>query len=109
MWRNGRDPEFVAIEDALADRPYTVFNGHIHSFSRTVRRTRDYLTLGTTGGYQSPDDPAAFDHVTLVTMTEEGPSIAHLRMDGILGEDGVIPAGGRTLCFQASACGSGGG
>lgn len=108
VWRDQADPEFVAIEDALGDRPYTVFNGHLHSMSHTVRRGRDYIMLGTTGGSQNPADEMAFDHVTMVTVTQEGPSIAHLRLDGILGMDGAIPAGGADLCLQASACQPGG-
>lgn len=106
VWRDDGDPEFVTIESALADRPYTVFNGHLHALAHAVKNGRDYITLGTTGGGQDPDGEASFDHVTLVTMTDDGPSIAHLRMDGILDRTGRVPAGGDTLCFQASACGS---
>ena len=91
VWRNERDAEFKAIETALANRPYTVFSGHLHSLGRTVRHGRDYFTLGTTGGSQNPRDPMSMDHVTLVTMRANGPSVAHLRMDGILGPDGKLP------------------
>jgi hypothetical protein len=104
VWRDGGDPEFVALEEALAERPYTVFNGHLHTLSHAERNGRDYLTLGTTGGTQFADDPMSFDHVTLVTVSEDSPSIVHLRMDGILAKDGTVPAGGSELCFQASAC-----
>lgn len=106
VWRNADDAEFRAIERALADRPYTVFSGHLHSLKREVRNGRDYFTLGTTGGSQNPADPMALDHLTTVTMTPQGPSIAHLRLDGILGPDGKVPRGGDTLCFQASRCGA---
>ena len=41
---------------------------------------------------------------TLVTMTQEGPTIANLRLDGILNKYGKIPLGGDSLCFQASRC-----
>jgi hypothetical protein len=47
----------------------------------------------------------AFDHLTLVTMTGEGPSIAHLRMDGVLAPNGRLPKGGDSLCLQAANCG----
>ncbi len=94
VWRNPSDPEFNAIEAALADRPYTVFSGHLHSLNREERLGREYFTLGTTGGGQNPADPMALDHVTLVTMTRTGPSIAHLRLDGVLGADGKVPRGG---------------
>ena len=60
--------------------------------------------LATTGGGQDADLETAFDHVTLVTMDSEGPSIANLRLDGILDKTSVIPAEGGELCFQASRC-----
>lgn len=104
VWRNENDAEFRAIETALAKRPYTVFSGHLHSYARTVRQGRDYFTLGTTGGSQNAADSLSMDHLTLVTMTSDGPSIAHLRLDGILGSDGRIPRGGDSLCFRAARC-----
>lgn len=107
VWRDGQDPDFVAIETALANRPYTLFNGHLHTMSHTVRNGRDYIMLGTTGGSQSSDE-MSFDHVTLVTVGSGEPSIVHLRLDGILDKTGTIPAGSADICFQASACGSGG-
>ena len=104
-WRSEADPEFLAIEDALAGRPYTVFNGHLHTYSLTGRNGRDYIMLGTTGGSQNAGSDMAFDHLTLVRMTAEGPVIANLRMDGVLDRTGQIPLGGDTLCFQAADCG----
>jgi hypothetical protein len=61
----------------------------------------DFMMLGTTGGYQNPENPRAFDHVTLVRMADE-PVITHLRLDGILDKKGNIPLGGDTINFQAS-------
>lgn len=104
VWQSSNSPGFRAIETALVNRPYTVFSGHVHSFARTERNGREYYTLGTTGGSQNPKDPMSFDHLTLVTMTPEGPSITHLRMDGVLAPNGKIPRGGDTLCLQASRC-----
>ena len=94
IWRNPNDPDFQAVEAALADRPYTVFSGHLHSLNRELRKGREYYTLGTTGGAQNPNDPMALDHITLVKMTTTGPSIAHLRLEGILGPDGKVPTEG---------------
>ncbi|MBC8186898.1 MAG: hypothetical protein H8E78_01645 [Proteobacteria bacterium] len=34
--------------------------------------------------------PGSFDHVTLITMTDEGPSFANLVLDGILDSEGRI-------------------
>ncbi len=104
-WRSESDPEFLAIEEALAARPYTLFNGHLHTYSHTIRNGHDYIMLGTTGGSQNPSSEKAFDHLTLVRVTPEGPVIANLRMDGILDRTGQVPLGGDTLCFQASHCG----
>lgn len=108
VWQRDDEPDFAAIETALAGRPYTLFNGHLHSYRHTDRQGRDYIMLGTTGGAQNPADSMAFDHVTWVTMTSEGPAIAGLRLDGILDKTGGLPAGGDSLCFQASRCGAGG-
>ena len=105
LWRNESDVNFRAVETALANRPYTVFSGHLHSLARTSRHGRDYFTLGTTGGSQDSTDAMALDHVTLVTMSTAGPSIAHVRLDGILDADGKLPRGGDSLCFRAARCG----
>ncbi len=91
VWRNDAEAEFAAIESALADRPYTYFNGHLHTYSHTTRHGRDYINLGTTGGAQRAGNPMSFDHVTLVTMDGGGPTIANLKMDGILDRSGGVP------------------
>lgn len=102
VWQRHDEPDFAAVEAALANRPYTVFNGHFHRYTHTIKNGRDHIMLGTTGGGQNPNDEMSFDHVTLVTMDEDGPHVAHLRLDGILDETGKVPSGGDTLCFQAS-------
>jgi predicted MPP superfamily phosphohydrolase len=104
VWRNENATEFQSIEAALSDRPFTVINGHFHSYSLTARNGRDYIHLATTSGSQSAADDMAFDHVTLVTMAEGEPFIVNLRLDGILDKSGHIPLDGDDLCYQASAC-----
>ena len=104
VWRNENATEFQSIAAALSDRPYTVINGHLHSYSLTERNGRDYIHLATTSGSQSATDDMAFDHVTLVTIDEGEPSIVNLRVDGILDKSGHIPLDGDGLCYQASAC-----
>ena len=81
---NGLGP----LEESLSNRPYTVINGHFHSYSHRIRNERDYIILGTTGGSQRAADSMAFDHVTLVRMDEE-PVITSLKMEGILDETGT--------------------
>lgn len=75
---------FERIEALLADRPYTVIAGHEHYYSYTKRNGRKYL--GTTGGVWLTAGPGAFDHITWITMTDEGPVIANIRLDGLLDE-----------------------
>jgi len=90
LWMREDDKGLGRLEDLLADRPYTVINGHFHSFSHRIRNGRDYTILGTTGGGQNPTDSMAFDHVTLVRMAEQ-PVVTHLKMGGILDETGKVP------------------
>lgn len=96
---------FTDIEDALADRPYTVFNGHVHVYEQIERRGRDYIRLATTGGVQLPDEGRSMDHVTLVTVSESGADIANLLLEGILDKTGHIPLGGDDVCFESTRCG----
>ena len=89
LWMREDDKGLGKLEALLKERPYSVINGHFHSFSHRKRNDRDYTILGTTGGAQNATDSMAFDHITLVRMAKE-PIITHLKMDGILNETGKI-------------------
>ncbi|MDG1276420.1 MAG: metallophosphoesterase [Algoriphagus sp.] len=89
LWMHEDDKGLARLETLLADRPYTVFNGHFHTYSHRKRQGRDYIMLGTTGGGQNPADSMAFDEVTLVRMAKE-PVITTLKMGGILDETGSV-------------------
>jgi len=104
VWRKEGEGNLARIENALAGKNYTVVNGHLHSYSHQVKNGHDYMTLGTTSGGQNPEDENAFDHVTLVSLSDGVPSIATLRMDGILDKTGKIPLDGEKYCYQASKC-----
>ena len=105
IWERDGEASFAAIERALATRRYTVFYGHEHDYQYDIRNGRDYIGLGTTGGVQNTSKAMAVDHVTLVTVSPDGVDIANLKLSGIFGKDGRIPAGGETLCFEARVCG----
>jgi hypothetical protein len=81
--------QFERIEKKLAGRPYTVFAGHFHRYTRHVRNDRRYIVLATTGGGSRLRGPlfGEFDHVAWVTMTDEGPRVANLMLDGIADEN----------------------
>ncbi len=88
-WQGDPHPNFLRLEAALADRDYTMLAGHIHNYRRTSRNGRDYIRLGATGGsYHHPDDAGTYDHVLLVTLTDEGPTFANLLLEGILDVEG---------------------
>ena len=79
---------FREIEALLADRPYTMFAGHLHTYEHSVRNGRDYVQMGTTGGLLNPGHGGAMDHVMWVTMTDKGPEMANIRLDGLLDRRG---------------------
>lgn len=92
---------FAKIEALLANRPYTVFAGHTHTYDYTQRNGRDYITMGMTGGL-SPElgTKGNMDHITLVTMNGSEPVISNLLMNGILDKRGALPLMQNYLLYQ---------
>jgi len=103
---SGKTPANSELFEALlAGRPHTVFAGHDHKYSKSVRYGYDYYVLSTTGAQGRGEkyvtsrgnnsmkllgmDKGEFDHLIWVTMTEEGPVVANLLLDGILDDDPV--------------------
>ena len=86
-----RETGWGEVEKLLLDRPYTVFAGHYHTYTKYVRNDRRYFVLATTGGglkkgLASPE-LGAFDHVTWVTMRPDGPRVANIELDAIHDEN----------------------
>ena len=81
--------DWLGLEAMLGERDYTVFAGHRHRYVRHVRNDRKYITLATTGGGSGlrGEIYGEFDQVAMVTMTDAGPRLANLRLDGIAGDD----------------------
>lgn len=93
------------FEALFRDRPHTVFAGHDHKYSKAVRDGFNYYILSTTGAQGRGEkyvtsrgnnsmkllgmEKGEFDHLIWVTMTEEGPVVANLLLDGILDDDPV--------------------
>ena len=90
LWLREGNNGLGGLETILKERNYTVFNGHFHSFSHRIRHDMEYIMLGTTGGAQNPEDPNAFDHISLVRMADK-PVITHLKLEGILNNSGTLP------------------
>jgi len=89
MWLEKRSGRWPDLERLLADRPHTVFAGHRHSYTKYVRHGRPYIILATSGGGSQLRGThyGEFDHVVWVTMTEKGPRLANLLLEGIWDED----------------------
>jgi hypothetical protein len=87
LWEESypEDRGWPRVEKILGDRKYTVFSGHFHSYLKRSRNDRRYYTLATTGGGSLLRGPAhgEFDHVAWVTMTEAGPLVTNLMLQGI--------------------------
>lgn len=84
---------WLDVEKALADRPYTVFCGHVHRYRKYVRQGRDYYQLATTGGgSRLRGIPyGEFDHIVWVTMKREGPVLANIMLDSVLSDELKVP------------------
>lgn len=94
MWYSGSYENWQQFELLLADTPYTVFAGHLHVYSKSIQEGRQYYLLATTGGAGkgSAGKPAGieecqFDHIVWVTMTDDGPVMANLLLDGIMDDE----------------------
>ncbi len=77
------------IEQQLQERDYTVFAGHFHYYRKYVRNKSNYFILATTGGGTGLEGPkyGGFDHFVWVTMTDDGPRLANLELNGIHDEN----------------------
>ena len=89
LWRYPHFSNFDQIEALLKDKDYTVFAGHQHRYHHSLKDNKNYYVLATTGGGSEllGNSFGTFDHVTWVTMSDQGPILANLRLDGILPHD----------------------
>jgi len=85
LWLYKDVSEWEEVENLLGDRPCTVFAGHRHRYLKIVRNGRELFSLGTTGGGSdlTGESRGLFDHITWVTMTDDGPRVANISLDGI--------------------------
>ncbi|MGI9345256.1 MAG: metallophosphoesterase [Gammaproteobacteria bacterium] len=86
LWDSYRvHPEWSRVETMLQGRKHTVFAGHTHNYTLHRRNQSNYITLSTTGGGSAlrGTDWGEFDHFALIRMTDGGPQLANLELDGI--------------------------
>ena len=99
-WELDDAGNFVKIEALLANRPYTVFAGHTHTYDYAQRNGRDYVTMGMTGGGPPGKELGHMDHLAWVSMTDDGPVIGNLLLNGILDKRGAVPSVQDFLLFR---------
>lgn len=89
IWLYSEFNGFAEVEDVLKDRDYTVYAGHFHRYMQAIRKDRNYYVLASTGGGSRLRGPkfGEFDHISWVTMTNEGPIMLNLKLDGMLDHD----------------------
>lgn len=92
------DSGWSQIEDALANRAYTVFAGHYHNLTLHTRNDRRYFVLGATGGgftTREVREYGAFDHYSIVTVDGNEINVA------IVEPGNIFPADLSTAKFKA--------
>ncbi|MCE2613543.1 metallophosphoesterase [Flavobacteriaceae bacterium D16] len=91
LWVQEDTKRWKDVEQLLSGRNHNVFAGHYHRYWKTQRNNGKYIALATTGGRSRLRGKAygEFDHVVWATMTEEGPILANLFLDGIWDENVV--------------------
>ena len=88
-WNREQKQDWDKFEALLGNRDYTVFAGHMHTYNKEIRNGKNYYTLATTGGKSGLSGPAhgEFDHIMWITMTDNGPMVTNLAIEGIYDDD----------------------
>lgn len=92
LWnQNAPNELWPEVEKLLEGRKHNVYVGHHHRYVRYERNNGIYTILATTGGGSGLRGTAfgEFDHVVWITMTDEGPIMANLLLEGIWEEEVV--------------------
>ncbi len=89
LWSYGGKAGYERIETLLEGREYTLFSGHHHNYLKVDKEGNRHFILATTGGGSWMRGPQVgeFDHITWVTVTDDGPRVAHLEISGIRDEN----------------------
>jgi hypothetical protein len=91
LWLFDNSRYWNDVELLLNERKHTVFVGHHHHYVKYERNNSNYFMLATTGGISKLRGPnfGEFDHMVWVTMTDNGPVIANLLLQGVWDENVV--------------------
>jgi hypothetical protein len=82
---------FKAIEQLLKGRDHTWFAGHLHYYDYDDIDGYEHITMGPAGASFHHDGPGNVDHITWVTMTDNGPQMGNIALKGIFDRKGLDP------------------
>lgn len=89
IWTYATGGRFPEIQEALKSRKHTVIAGHEHRYHHEEINKANYYILATTGASSAllGEPFGQFDHISWITMSDNGPVMANLKLDGILPHD----------------------
>ena len=90
-WENP-SKSFEEVQALLKGRKHSFFAGHLHYYDYDLIEGVEYITMGPTGASFHKEGPGNVDHVTWVTMTDEGPKIANIALKGLFDRKGLDPS-----------------
>jgi len=90
-WENPSD-SFKQIEELLKERDHTIFGGHLHYYDYDDIDGYEHITMGPAGASFHLEGPGNVDHVTWVTMTDDGPQIGNIALKGLFDRKGLDPS-----------------
>lgn len=82
---------FQELAKLLKGRKHTFFAGHLHYYDYDNIDGVEHITMGPAGASFHHEGPGNVDHVTWVTMTENGPEIANIALKGVFDRKGLDP------------------
>jgi hypothetical protein len=89
-WENPSE-SFKAIQQLLKNRDHTFFAGHLHYYDYDEIDGYEHITMGPAGASFHHEGPGNVDHITWVTMTDDGPQIGNIALKGLFDRKGLDP------------------
>lgn len=89
-WENP-SASFREIQALVQSRSFTWFAGHLHYYDYDLIDGHEYITMGPAGASFHQEGPGNIDHMTWITMTDEGPQIGNIALKGVFDRKGLDP------------------
>ncbi len=85
LWKYEKGEQWKEFEAMLKNYNYTVFAGHEHKYQKSVIDGHEYYITSTCGGVtiKDKDTDRSYDHILWVTMTDKGPKVCSIKLNGM--------------------------